>query len=159
MNVKLAATSLSVARFTWPSPVPARFLPWDRRPTARELSDADGMLAWSVHAADDGAEAVVPSAVYGRRAARRVTRRVETATGAAAHAHARRGVDSGRQRRRAHAEARGVRVPIVDVAQKVNVDLIPVNPTDIAPEFLRPSMRLWSAGETRSQVEPECMWR
>ena len=29
--------------------------------------------------------------------------------------------------------------PIVDVAQKVNVDLIPVNPTDHAPAFLRPS--------------------
>ena len=45
--------------------------------------------------------------------------------------------------------------PIVDVAQKVNVDLIPVNPTDHAPDFLRPSDdALESFRDAIRQVEP-----
>jgi len=45
--------------------------------------------------------------------------------------------------------------PIVDVAPKVNVDLIPVNPTDHAPDFLRPSdAALESFRDAIREVEP-----
>ena len=143
MNVKTAATSLidgekfrmarSKITISTVGPSPDCF---------RELSDADGMLAWSVHAADDALrKQLVPSAQYTvdelrtglldalkPRPARQRTLMLAATLIAGVN-------DSPEDARQLAAFVS----PIVDVAQKVNVDLIPVNPTDHAPEFVRPS--------------------
>ena len=100
------------------------------------------MLAWSVHAADDDLrKKLVPSAKYTvdelrtglldalkPRPARQRTLMLAATLIAGVN-------DSPEDARKLAAFVS----PIVDVVQKVNVDLIPVNPTDHAPDFLRPS--------------------
>ena len=159
INVKLAATSLidgekfrmarSKITISTVGPSPDCF---------RELSDADGMLAWSVHAADDALrKQLVPSAKYTvdelrtglldalkPRPARQRTLMLAATLIAGVN-------DSPEDARKLAAFVS----PIVDVAQKVNVDLIPVNPTDHAPDFLRPSDdALESFRDAIRQVEP-----
>mmetsp|Transcript_28272 Transcript_28272/g.84651 ORF Transcript_28272/g.84651 Transcript_28272/m.84651 type:complete len:395 (+) Transcript_28272:237-1421(+) len=108
----------------------------------RELSDADGMLAWSVHSADDALrKKLVPSSKH------TVAELREGLLDALAPRPARQrtlmlaatliqGVNDTPEDARTLAAFVS---PIVDVAQKVNVDLIPVNPTSHAPDFRRPS--------------------
>jgi len=142
-NVKVAATTLvdrekfrmarSKITISTVGPSPDCF---------RELSDADGMLAWSVHSADDELRRkLVPSSKY------TVAELREGLIDALAPRPARQrtlmlaatlieGVNDAPADAKILAEFVG---PIVDVAQKVNVDLIPVNPTDHQPDFRRPS--------------------
>jgi len=108
----------------------------------RELADADGMLAWSIHSADDVLrKQLVPSAQYSVDELRaglidalslRPFRQRSLMLAATLIA----GVNDSPEDARKLAAFVG---PIVDVAEKVNIDLIPVNPTDHAPDFKRPS--------------------
>ena len=122
------------------------------------LADADGMLAWSVHTADDELRRhLVPSSKYAvaelrdglvaaleRRPARRRTLMLAATLIA--------GVNDGADDAAALAAFVG---PLVDVAAKVNVDLIPVNPTAHRPDYARPSdARLDAYAAALRAVEP-----
>jgi len=142
-NVKIAASSLidgekfRIARrkitISTVGPSPDCF---------RDLADADGMLAWSIHSADDVLrKQLVPSAQYSVDELRaglidalslRPFRQRSLMLAATLIA----GVNDSPEDARKLAAFVG---PIVDVAEKVNIDLIPVNPTDHALDFKRPS--------------------
>jgi len=123
-----------------------------------DLSDAEGMLAWSVHSADDALRRkLVPSANYtvaelrdgliaaleGRSKRRRTLMLAATLIA---------GVNDSDEDARTLAAFVG---PLVDAARKVNVDLIPVNPTSHAPEYARPSdARLTAYAAALRAVEP-----
>ena len=143
-NVKEAATALvdgdkfrmgrSKITISTVGPSPEAFM---------DLADADGMLAWSLHSADDrlrrflvpssGAHTVadlrdgLAAALVARPARRRTLMLAATLI---------EGVNDSVEDARRLAEFIG---PVVDVAGKCNVDLIPCNPTDHAPDFRRPS--------------------
>lgn len=124
------------------------------------LSEAPAMLAWSVHSADDSLrKKLVPThgayTVLELRdalvdaLARRPTVRSRTLMIAATLIAGINDADDDA------AELATFVGPLVDVSQKLNVDLIPVNPTDHAPHFRRPSdERLAAFADVVRAVEP-----